>query len=247
MFVTSRSKFSVIPAGNGGTGGTGGTSVAGVGALWSLAFWRNCGSEAWRDLSMLKRRVMELCSWTGGEMGRWTSPSGSEGRGWRAGRMPSLDLMPRSEEGRFSAEWVREAGSPRLRREAGSRVLRRLRSFSLLPGRRPRSGMATAAENGDWQGQVGGIGTVARRVRRRSRVVGAGGGSKRSRKVWDGGWETRGPRANWDLSIRPVGPVRLSAESVMQRGQRFRGGQNQDRSRDGTLFLETEAANERRR
>lgn len=124
-----------------GTDGTGGASSPAC----SFALADNCGSEAWRNLIRLKRRVMGVCSCTGGEGGRFSSfaDHGARGTSLETGRAPSSDAETRS-AARYSADLFRRDFSPRLKRPAGSRVLRRLRSLSLRLGRRGRKGIALA-------------------------------------------------------------------------------------------------------
>lgn len=64
-----RGRGDILAAAWGGTIGTGGASAAAC----SFAFTDSWESEAWRKRIRLKRRVMGVCSCTGGEGGRFSS------------------------------------------------------------------------------------------------------------------------------------------------------------------------------
>ena len=130
----------LLPAA-GGRSGTGGASAAAC----SFALTDSCESEAWRKRIRLNRRVKGVLCCTGGEAGR-SPPSWAD----HDRRGTSLETARRlrsaaaaSSSGSCSADLFRRALSPRLKRPAGSRVLRRRRSFSLRPGR-SRVGIALA-------------------------------------------------------------------------------------------------------
>jgi hypothetical protein len=91
---------------------------------------------------MLKRRVLGVAAWTGREGGS-SSPALVEGRttSLDVGRRPSSDTAMRPASGLSPASSTRASLSPRLKKLAGSRVLRRLRFWSLRPGRSALKGI----------------------------------------------------------------------------------------------------------
>jgi hypothetical protein len=128
----SRAAGDILATGSWGTGG--GTSAA-----CSLALRESCESEAWRKRIRLKRRVLGVCSCTGGDGGS-SSCALLLLTSLARGRPPSSDTANRagaSCSGCCSVLSVRNLKSP-----VGSRVLRRLRSRSLRFVRRPFRGIA---------------------------------------------------------------------------------------------------------
>ena len=121
-----------------GTTGTGGALAE---AFCSFALTDNCESEACRKRIRLKRRVLGVCSCTGGVVGRssWLSapheglPTSLE----EDGRPPSTETAPRS-----GVRCSVDLSMRLVKKPAGSRVLRRWRSRSLRFGRSALRGIA---------------------------------------------------------------------------------------------------------
>lgn len=146
---TSDIEYAYVRAGVPGMRGTGGASSSLAACSFALA--ESWGSEAWRKRIRLKRLVLGVCSCTGGEGGESSSSSSwpVEGRAVSVdvGRKPSSEAAMRLVS-RFSCDLSKRVSlsARRWKKPAGSRVLRRLRSRSLRPGRRERRGMAARAD-----------------------------------------------------------------------------------------------------
>ena len=124
--------------------GTGGASSAAC----SLALIESAESEACRNLIRLKRRVLGVCSWTGvdGGLSRVSLLSASF-TSFEGEQSPSSEVARGSRPSR-STDLLFLSLSARLKKLAGSRVLRRFRSRSLRPGRRALRGIALAEAGG---------------------------------------------------------------------------------------------------
>lgn len=134
-FSVPTSKLEYSPAG-----------IAGTGGACSFALTDNCESEAWRNRIKLKRRVFGVDGWMGGDGGASLVLAEPEGRAMsvEVGRRPSSETATRSGARCSTDLFTLELLSPRRKRLAGSRVLRRWRSRSLRFGRRALKGIAGA-------------------------------------------------------------------------------------------------------